>query len=215
MNKYLTVDVIKQRVKENPRLMQVINKFKNGNVDKMNDHDLSHLTDTCVSTTINTAKGAEPLCNQQLYEVSKVFYNYKFFGSRIRKDQIAIGSTFARRFLKILEAFRSNPEHYATKLHAICKSDTTVGPFYVLLGLIAPQKEYIEEFKKATRNNTIPHRPVFADNLITEIYEKNGQYYIQLIRNGIPQNTCNTTDKECKLDDFIKFVKSRMMSKVQ
>jgi len=96
----------------------------------------------CVSANTNWYK---PKCDNDLMNLLDILYDFKFFGSFSKKEHYVMANKFAKEYLRILEKFNSNPEKYSKKLHAICKSDTIIGPFYVFLGIIPPESIYSAE----------------------------------------------------------------------
>jgi hypothetical protein len=149
--------------------------------------DIKGFSDWCVST--NTDGKAH--CPANVWRAVQDMYDFKFYGILSYKDNEVCASTFGRAFVKALRDFGKDPKRNTEKLHLWVKSDTLIGRFYTLLGIIPKKELYLTKFRQNETKLNLARRPLFADNLTTEISEKkNGDLVVRVIRNGIAQSIC-------------------------
>jgi len=177
---------------------------------KLTWKELMSLLDFC--TNVNILK-KRVRCDKEIMDLINVIYNFKFYGINDLKNDQIFSSVFAKKYLDILSGISNNKQtDKSPKVHLMCKSDTLIAPFYNLLGLIPKQSMYLDAMKYNITLLNLSDRPSFLDNFITEISEKNNQYYVRLIRNGEAQMISTCGDYECKLEDFIKNTSKNILS---
>lgn len=200
-----TVKYFKSQLAKNP---EVVKAYEKGgtSINQLKFHDIKKFSDWCVTTNTD----GKSICPENVWEAVQDMYDFKFYGILNLKDNLVCSAVFGAAFVKTLKDFQANPTATKEKLHLWVKSDTLIGRFYTLMGIIPSREYYVTKFRENDDKLILPHRPLFADNLTTEISEnKNGEFMVRLIRNGILQSVCDKSKTECSLGDFIKMIESR------
>jgi hypothetical protein len=197
----MKMDMVKYFKKQLAKNPQMVKAYEQAGIplSKFAYKDIKGFSDWCVAT--NTDGRAH--CPANVWRAVQDMYDFKFYGILNYKDNEVCAATFGRAFVKVLRDFGKDPKGNTEKLHLWVKSDTLIGRFYTLLGIIPKKELYLTKFRENETKLNLARRPLFADNLTTEISEKeNGELVVRVIRNGIAQSICTESKTGKNFDIF-------------